>query len=378
MTEPCPRPPIRPPITDAEPLAGRLYVSEDVYAEEQERLFSRLWLEVGREEDVAGEGDFLTLRIGREPILVVRGGDGEIRAFYNVCRHRGAELVDEAAGSGLKRIACPYHAWSYAADGRLVNAPLMEEGRGGFDRRKFGLVSVRLARFMGFLFVCLDADAPPHGEQIGDLPDIERYRTSELCRGERIEYEVAANWKILFENYGECYHCPVAHPQLQRVSDFRSGATSYRGVAHAGGPMEINAGLQTMTLSGKTSREPLPGLTEEDLRQVRYFSLYPNFLLALHPDYVLTHRLWPEGPERTRVVCEWLFRAEAMAEVGFDPSDAVEFWDLTNRQDWQLCERTHRGVRSRGYSPGPYQVGEVGSYNFDRWYLEQMGLAEGA
>jgi Rieske 2Fe-2S family protein len=189
-----------------------------------------------------------------------------------------------------------------------------------------------------------------------------------------MEYEVAANWKLICENYSECYHCPGAHPQLARISDLiaRSSRPQEIGRCFNGGPMQLREGIETMSLSGRRTVPVIPGLSADDHRYVYYYVIYPNLLLSPHPDYVLTHTAWPLAADRTRVVCEWLFTPEAVARPGFDPADMVDFWDVTNRQDWALCERTQRGAASRGFRPGPYQPTEDCVHTFDRWYADLM------
>lgn len=356
----------------ARTLPREPYTSDTLFEREQEKIFSKLWFCAGREEEVAKPGDFFTRQLGGESLLVVRGEDARCRAFFNVCRHRGARLIGEAAGSALKRLLCPYHAWSYGLDGTLKQVPLMDETT-CFDRGDYPLIEVCIESWMGFLFLNLDTAAAPHADQLEELPDLSRYQLPALRRGSRITYDVDANWKLLAENYGECYHCAIAHPQLQRVSDFRSGGTSIHGPFFTGGPMELRPGFDTMSTSGRGQLPPIPGLGAEDHRFVHYYNLYPNLLLSLHPDYVMFHTLWPEGPGRTHVICEWLFTTEAITQDGFDPVDVVGFWDLTNRQDWELCTRVQQGASSRGFRPGPFQAIEVSSYNFDRWYLDIMG-----
>jgi Rieske 2Fe-2S family protein len=144
------------------------------------------------------------------------------------------------------------------------------------------------------------------------------------------------------------------------------------GACFNGGAMALRDGFTTMSMSGRSSLPQIPGLSADDHRRILYYLVYPNLLLSPHPDYVLTHTIWPLGPARSRVVCEWLFTPEAAAAEGFDPADVVEFWDLTNRQDWELCERAQAGAASRGYRPGPYQSSEDCVHAFDRWYAEQL------
>lgn len=365
---------------EAATLPRAFYASEEIFRVEQEELFGRMWQCVARAEDIAEIGDYVTRSVAGEPVLVIRDHDGRVRAFYNVCRHRGSRLLDDDRGNAGRCIRCPYHAWSYRLDGQLMGAPMMD-GAHGFRKRDYPLVELRLDTWEGFVFVNLDEDTEPLGEWMSDFPDLSRYRMAELRRGHRIVYDVAANWKLLCENYAECYHCALAHPQLNEISHFLSGGRSVVGSCFCGGPMDLNEGIETMSVDGHSDIPPISGLPEEDRRQIHYFNLFPNLLLSLHPDYVLTHHLWPRALDRTEIVCDFYFTQEALEQEGFDPSGPVEFWDLTNRQDWQLCERAQAGVRSRGYRQGRYQGIESSVHNFDRWivgalepHLRERGL----
>lgn len=357
------------PLTEARTLPRAVYTDPEIFALEGRVLFGRRWLCVGREEDLPEAGSYLTHEIGRERILVLRGDDGALRAFFNVCRHRGARLVEAPCGRLRGAIGCPYHAWTYGLDGRLLRAP---RAAAGFRAEDYPLAQARFEVRWGFLFVNLDPAAPGLADALADLPDLGRYRLAELRRARTIEYTVAANWKVVAENYSECYHCPIVHPQLHRVSDITSGFAQ-AGASFNGGPMALRPGFTTMSMSGTTPFEALPGLAADDRRLVHYYLVYPNLMLGLHPQYVLVHRAWPLAPDSTRVVCEWLFRPEAMAAPAFDPADMVEFWDLTNRQDWVLCERVQRGAASAGYLPGPYHPAELCVHAFDRWYAGTIG-----
>jgi Rieske 2Fe-2S family protein len=362
------------PLAEARTLPRAVYTSAEILALEHRALFARMWLAVGREEDLDGAGSFLTHPIGDERILVVRGEDGVLRGFFNVCRHRGARLVEDVCGRLRGALTCPYHAWTYALDGRLLRAPRAEAG---FRPEDFPLVPVRLETRDGFVFVNLDRQAPAIGESLADLPDFARYRLGELRRARRVEYTVEANWKVIAENYSECYHCPGVHPQLSRISDLAAGGFE-TGRSFSGGPMQLRAGFDTMSMSGKTPLAPIPGLAGDDLRRINYYLVYPNLMLGLHPQYALVHQAWPLGPDRTRVTCEWLFPASSLAAPGFDPADMVEFWDLTNRQDWALCERVQRGAASAGCLPGPYHPSERCVHAFDKWYAEALAPHLGA
>jgi len=359
------------PFEEAFTLPGEVYRSREILDVELDRFFSKMWLADGRDEDLLDSGDYVVREIGPESILLLRGQDGVARAFYNVCRHRGTPLVSKEQGRGLQRIQFPYHAWTYGTDGRLSAAPLMEATE-GFSKADYPLVPVRLDTWRGFLFVNLDENAEPLESQLAGLPDLSRFPLAELRRGGSVRYDVAANWKIIGENYNECYHCAHVHPQVQRVTHYLSGGRGQSGTNFTGGPMTLNEGCTTMTMSGTSSRSPFPGLAPEDSREVQYFHIFPNLLLSLLPDYVVTHTVWPVETGHSRVVCEWFFAPEAVAEKDFDPSDAVEFWDLTNKQDWELCENVQKGVQSKGYRPGRYQAVERCVYDFDRWYLEHL------
>jgi glycine betaine catabolism A len=358
-------------LPDARTLPASLYISPEGLRLEQEGLFARMWVCVGREEDIPSAGDYFMHEIAGDSIVIARGSDGVVRAFYNVCRHRGARLLDAQCGKGLSRVVCPYHAWTYRLDGSLAQVPRMEEG---FQREGFSLTPVRLGTWAGFIFLNLDDAAEPLEQYLADLPDLTRFKMEDLRVGRRIEYEVAANWKLICENYSECYHCPGVHPQLFRISDHiaRHERVPESGACFNGGPMMMRDGYETMSMSGKRTVPIISGLKPEDHRFVYYYVIYPNLLLSPHPDYVLTHTAWPVAPGRTRIVCEFLFTQEALARPDFDPTDMVEFWDVTNRQDWGLCERVQQGARSRGYRPGPYQPSEDCVHTFDRWYAEQM------
>ncbi len=375
------------------PLDGRLYTDPAVFDEETERIFSRLWVCGGRLEELDEPGRFVTREIGGESIIAVRTAAGDadpssngaaaangnaaagaaangLAAFFNVCRHRGSRVVDECAGRA-KVFQCPYHAWTYGLDGRLVGAPHM--GR-DFDAKGAGLVPVRIEALNGFFYLSLATDGPPLADVAVDLPDLSRFTLDRLVRGDRHEYEAQANWKILCENYNECYHCAVVHPELNRVSDYRNGGNLETGRFHVGGPMTLNDGCNTMTATGRSNRPDLPAIDVADRTSVQYFHVYPNLLISLHRDYVVAHTLWPIEANRTRIVCEWLFDPDTARAPGFDPSDAVDFWHLVNSQDWKVCARTQLGVASRGYRPTAFEESEACIQIFDGWYLDQMGL----
>jgi Rieske 2Fe-2S family protein len=358
------------PFAEARTLPGEVYTSSDVFKLEQRGLFARQWVCAGRENDIRAAGDYFLREIAGNSVIFMRAKDGKIGAFHNVCRHRGSKLLDAVCGSGISRILCPYHAWSYNLDGSIASAPQMGEG---FRKEDFPLVPVRIEMLHGFIFANLDQQAPALATYFQELPDLSRFRIDELVLGKRIEYDVAANWKLICENYSECYHCAGAHPQLHRISEPmpRNMRKSEVGNCFNGGPMLLREGIDTMSMSGRTDLPTIPGLTDEDCRLVHYYVVYPNMLLSPPPDYVLVHTAWPVSPTRTKIICEWLVTEEAIAKQA-DMSDVVDFWDTTNRQDWSLCERAQAGVSSLGFRPGPYQPTEDCVHTFDSWYARQL------
>jgi Rieske 2Fe-2S family protein len=355
----------RQPTRSAHLLPARVYHDQAVFDYEREAWFARDWVCVGREEDTLPTGAYFLTHLAGENIVVVRGDDGELRAFFNVCRHRGATIVEEACGE-LVRFQCPYHAWIYDLRGRL-RPPRHTELLENFDPAELGLVPVRLATWQGYVFLTLSAEAPSLLDYLVDMPrHFTRFDLGRLRRARAITYDVAANWKALVENYEECYHCPGVHPQLNRITPYNLGDLLPGTGPYQGSWMEVIGDFETLsTDGGRHGRPPLPGMEEADLKRVYYFVLWPNLLISLHPDYLMTHWVWPIAPDRTKVVCEWAFDPVAMAQPGFDPSDAIEFWDLTNLQDWHVCELQQAGTRSRAYTPGRYSGIEGSVHGFD-------------
>lgn len=355
-------------------LPREAYTSEELLAWELRHFFEAGWVCAGTTQDLAGAGDQTAVRVGSDGILLVRGEDGRLRGFYNVCRHRAHELLAAGECRRARSIRCPYHGWSYRLDGTL-NPAVRSVHAPGFDSAAEGLVPARVEEWHGWIFVNASGDAPSLQDWMGDLEPIVRlYEPEQLRLGATHSYEIAANWKLVCENYDECYHCPQIHPQLCRVSPPESGENpSHRG-AFVGGPMDLVPQAVTMSMDGHSDGINLRGLSGRYLREVHYYGLFPNLLLSLHPDYVMTHRMEPLAPGRTRIECQWLFPPEALEKPGFKPDYAVEFWDTTNWQDWRAVESVQRGIQSRGYVPGTLTSQEDAVYQFvtrvARGYLE--------
>lgn len=350
----------------ARALPRECYTSNDILAAEQERIFAAHWNCVGRASRLAHPGDYLVRSIAGESIIVVRGQDGAIRAFFNVCRHRGTRLCSEESGRFGQVIQCPYHAWTYTTEGALVGAPHMHEVA-GFEKADYPLHAAAVAEHDGFLFVSMAPSPPSFADWFAPLADrLRRFGLERLEIGHRADYDVGANWKLVFENYSECLHCPVIHPELASRLPYDSGANDLAEGPFLGGYMTIAEPHESVTITGRACGPPISA-QDDDRRRAYYYAVMPNLLVSIHPDYVNDYLLTPLAPDRTRIESEWLFRKDCS-----NPSDAIAFWDLVNRQDWHIIEQGQRGIASRRYAPGPYSPRESISAAWDREYLRLM------
>jgi Rieske 2Fe-2S family protein len=359
------------PLEHATQLPGAAFTDDEVLHWELDRIFAREWVCAGHVDQLRETGQYLMVELDRASVVLVAGEDVTPRAFLNSCRHRGARLVYTPEGT-LRRLRCSYHAWTYDWDGSLQIAPFTE-GLEDFDRGCFGLHPVRLAVVEGLVLLDLSGEAPPPELHIGSLREhLARYRTGDLRRAGRLVYDVEANWKVIVENYSECLHCPGVHPELNRLSHYLTGE-SYTGPgAWCGGSMTLAPEAETMARDGGHGRPAIAGVDE---RAVLYFALFPNALVSLHPDYVMLHTLWPRGAGRTEIVCEWFFEPETMDAPGFDPSDAIDFWDQVNREDWHVCRLTQLGMGVPGFTPGRYTTQEGDVHDFDTMVADRYRAA---
>jgi Rieske 2Fe-2S family protein len=361
-------------------LSGRYYYDPAIYDLEQERIFSEMWVCVGRADALPQSGAYQVVTLGRESVIVVRDKEHILHAFLNVCRHRGSRLCTEASGQLKGSIQCRYHAWTYGLDGKLIGAPnvLSHEQ---FDRMAFGLVPVALEVWEGLIWLNLADEPEPLFEQIsepiierfGSFAPISRWGIGDLTVGKSIVYDVQANWKLLLENFMECYHCGPMHPELcQLLPGFKSGKTYVEGEAATYADY-----AEAFTITGKASRPPLKGLLPGDLRRYYGIVLNPNVLLNLVDDHVVIHTIHPKGTDHSLITCDWLFDAEEAQQPDFDPMDAVELFDIVNKQDWEVCELAQLGMSSKAYkSGGIYVSQELHIRAFADFVLERLGKQE--
>jgi len=334
-------------------LPAEAYTSEDVLAWERRHLYAGGWTCLGRAGELLPEGTTQRAVMAGDVSCLLVQEAGTVRLFANTCRHRGHELLPADEMSGRRMVSCPYHAWTYDLSGRLKGAPGFRDVA-SFRAEDHGLVELPVRVWQGWAFGHAlhplgSAEVPPFERYVGDLAGLlAPYDIASLVVADRHSYEVAANWKVIAENYHECYHCPLIHPELCQVTPPDSGDNYDLPGAWIGGGMVLRDGMASMSLDGSLAATPLPGV---DPTAVEYLHLLPNLLVSAHPDYVMTHRMVPLAPGRTWVECSWLTQP---ADADSGARAAVEFWDLTNRQDWAACESVQRGLESPHFAPGPF------------------------
>jgi Rieske 2Fe-2S family protein len=333
-----------------------VYTDPAVFALEQERIFESMWFAVARSAELAKPGVFVTKQVGKESVIVVRGRDGDLRAFLNVCRHRGARLCQEDAGQLRRNLQCLYHAWTYSLDGALIAAPNLTK-MPDLDRSQYGLVAVPLREWLGYAWVCL-ADAPPSfeddvigaaDERLGGVGVIGGWQVDELAVGRRITYDVKANWKLIIENFMECYHCATIHPELtEMLPEFAEGNAAQMFVGHGA---EFAPEAKGFTVDGSQGQAPIPGVDADHDRRYYAITVKPQVFINLVPDHVIFHRMYPLAADRTLIECDWLY-LPGVVESQADLSRSVELFDRVNRQDFAACEATQPSMSSRAYAGG--------------------------
>jgi Rieske 2Fe-2S family protein len=395
------------------PLEAAFYTSAEIFARDLAVIFGRHWIYVGVEADVPEPGDFVSVTLGDESVIIVRGDDEVVRAFHNVCRHRGARLVTEGAGA-VGNLVCPYHQWTYNLEGRLISAPHMS---GGFDPACHGLKPVHLRSLAGLLFVCLSAEPAPGFDAMEAA--MAPYLTPHNLRNTKVAHQTdlieRGNWKLVMENNRECYHCTAAHPELtiplyeygfgtdpasvdpeqaemaadyqqaerrfaeiwsacalpyaeiERLDDITAFRTQRLPIADAGESHTMTTGAASRRLLGNFTSARMGGLS---------FWTAPNSWHHFMADHAVTFCVLPLGPEETLVRTKWLVAKDAEEGRDYDIDTLTEVWRATNDQDRALVERAAAGVRSSAYEPGPYSpVTETMVEKFTAWYIARLKSA---
>lgn len=368
-------------------LSRPFYRDQEIFEREMTQIFSRDWLFVGHVARIPNAGDYFTYQIGEEPMIIIRGHDGEVHALWNVCRHRGSLICLEAQGS-VKKLVCPYHQWIYDTDGALNTARQMPEG---FDKNEFGLQKARAHVFEGFIFINMSTDAPdfvPPGE--APMFPIHDFAGAKIAH--RAEYTVKSNWKIVIENFVECYHCGTIHQSYSRAMAGANGG--YMSDADA----EAQAGCSFSERKAKIEELGLPGDLHHFLLRPGFktqsldgepvaplMGTYPEYSgmtwcswigwtleMEACPDYAAVFRFTPLSSTETQIEGTWLVRGDAVEGVDYQPERVAEFWKQTGEEDWDICEKVQQGVNSTRFVSGPLSMGEFGPRAFLNSYVDRM------
>ena len=370
-----------------EGLPAEAYFDPPRYERELQRIWYRNWIYAGRSSEIEAKRAFRTFQIGDQKILLVRDDAGQLQAFHNTCRHRGAELCRESAGSlRTGSIVCPYHAWVYDLKGELLrtSSKVLPEG---FELADYPLYGVRVLEWRGFVFVCLARNPPPL-ERHFDLPlnRLDAWPLEDLVIGHVLSKTIESNWKIFWENYNECLHCPSVHPKLSSlVPIFGRGLLEERDdpdwSRHAadldpkykGG---LRAGASTWSTDGQAAGAQFPGLTDEDRKIGHvYLTGLPSMFIVGHVDYVRVVRLLPLGPERSELRVEYLFARQTLADPAFEMRKVVDFTNQVMTEDAEVCELNQRGLRARDHVRGVVMPEEYVVRQFHEWVGLELARA---
>ncbi|MCA9839767.1 MAG: aromatic ring-hydroxylating dioxygenase subunit alpha [Trueperaceae bacterium] len=367
-------------------LPGSCYLEEAFFAREREAIFFKEWVGVARAEALPEVGDYLQLELLGQRLLLVRGKDLQIRGFYDVCRHRGCALSIHTTPKPLEGmqpgpsgkfknvIQCKYHSWVYDLNGQLKVAPFLEES---INKADLSLYPLGVALWGGWIFVNLSPqEAEARGwtleRQLGaEIAYSKNYPLADLRLGGRLVYNVKANWKVIIENYNECYHCAGVHPELcDIVPAFKqAGGMSLDwsdGVPHRDGAF-------TFSFSGTSLRAPFPGLSEAEKVNHKGQLIFPNMMISLAAEHVAAFTLWPQHVGETRIICDFLFHPDELDKATFDPSEVMAFWDLVNKQDWVVCEAVQQGMKTRVFKQGYYAPMEDLAADMRRYIAAKLG-----
>ena len=389
-------------------LPRAFYSDEALYRVDVERIWRRGWLFAGHGCELRNPGDWLTVQVDTDSIIVIRGDDGRVRALHTVCRHRGSQLVTPGRGSA-KRIVCPYHQWTYDTAGALTFCRGMHD----IDKSQFSLKKVHCETVEGLIFISLAPEAPPFGqarELMAPFLKPQGFARSKVAK--QVDYEIAANWKLVWENNRECFHCNVNHPQYIKanwdhynaddtsadvkaamevvvkrseakwaaaglaVSHRDTGMTQFpdaeRGIWYSANRTALVDGWVSESMDGAQVSTLMGDYRDPDVGTVRARTL-PNFWNHSSCDHGVSTLLLPAGPRKTLARVTWLVHEDAVEGRDYDLGKLMPFWQLTSEQDWAICERQQKGVDSTGYVPGPYS--KFKEYNVDafvQWYVKTL------
>ena len=357
-------------IKGSKTLSQKYYVNDSVFRAEMKNIFLNGWICAGRIQDIPNKGDYKLLELGNESIIILKNDKNEINAFHNVCRHRGTKICIKNSGNFSKTIQCPYHGWTYDLKGKLHAAPNMDAVK-DFSIDEYYLHKVQLAEWEGFLFINLSESFSDFSLAFSSLMNLfNEWEMKNLLTMESKTYNVNCNWKLIVQNYSECYHCPLIHPSLAKITPYLGGRNDMVSGPILGGFMEMKS--NSITKDGKLCGPTLGKLSTKNLNRVYYYSIFPNLLLSLHPDYIMYHAVWPVGVNKCKIDCSWLFSTKILENSNHNPNNAIDFWDKTNLEDWKICEQSQLGINSKKYVPGPYSGQESLLAAYDEYYLRML------
>jgi Rieske 2Fe-2S family protein len=342
-------------------LSPRHYLDPSLLEAEQRLIFERTWQLAGHIGSLPQSGSYITARAGSQPVLVVRDEDGALRAYRNVCRHRGSRLLS-GSGQCKAAIRCRYHGWTYKLDGQLIGAPEALAFGKRLDKPSLGLIPARVEELCGLVFVNLDLEGTRLSELVGDLPArLERYRIPWLQSFAPYEGDQPANWKVVADNYLEGYHIPIAHPGLMRLYDYkRYQAEVHDSYVWFEAPLRDKPSNNRLERAYQRLVRPMPGLDAEDGRTWRYVYIYPNTTIDLYPDQVNTWQLSPDGVGSTHDVVGCYRPAGSGARTRFVQWANQRLNTLVLDEDVDLVSNVQQGLQTRGYECGPLSERERG------------------
>lgn len=379
-------------------LEQAFYTDTDIFDFEWKYIWEKYWLFAGTTAEIPNPGDYFTYQVNKDSIIIIRGDKGEVHAHYNSCRHRGSLICLEDKGS-VRKLMCPYHQWIYNKDGSLYKARLMGDA---FDCSQYPLHSVHSAIVNGLVFISLAKEPPDFSKVLKDYnPYLSPYKIEQAKSVVKKRYELRTNWKLVAENFRECYHCGVAHPEYcsaviganlreatEEVISEKRVAWQNKGLAtenidfekdsfHFAVRYPLRPGVLSYSLDGGAVATPMGEHKDYDAGVLGLVVL-PNFWMDSVSDYIWTMRVTPAGPSKTYLDLSWLVDKNAIEGINYSVERLTDFWRVTGEQDWELCENNFRGIESSHYIPGPYAPAEVDVVKFIEWYLDRMHDGFGA
>jgi phenylpropionate dioxygenase-like ring-hydroxylating dioxygenase large terminal subunit len=378
-------------------LPQELYTDEALFACDMQHIIRQSWLLAGHVGQIRNPGDYVTLEVGQDTLIIIRGADHQIYAHHNVCRHRGSRLLTDPRGH-VQKLVCPYHAWAYQLDGGLAACMHMPSD---FDRANHGLWPVHLQITEGLIYINLAETPPDFSPFAADLNYfMGRFDLASSQIAFQSSYDVAANWKLLCENFSECYHCGPAHPEYTakvlyaaatahprslsatHVQAIESSARNHfeqHGLGIGGREQDwyyasrqaMQPGFVSMSADGQLMAPLMGSLEDQDAGNFCFFTR-PNGICEASSDHVVLIQFLPLAARRTRANVFWLVDGEAVAGRDYDLAALTWFWTTTAEQDWEICTNNQAGVDSPAYRPGPYSLVEGGVNRFVEWYLARV------